>query len=152
MNLRDLKIAKKAAPTEQELQKRALQQWANRVESEAHWAQILRDAPSSESRAELERVVGPLLTFRRTFLCTTPDCDSGQPGIWQPTLVIRPPGVDTQAWVPIELLLCETCKLDASLKDFLTESIWAQVLDQFTDPTTPPPVKRLTTLEWSRVQ
>lgn len=152
MNLRDLKIVKKpTAPTEEELQRQAVQRLANAVESEAHWAQILRDAPSPANREELERVVGPMLKFRRTFLCTTPDCDSGKPGLWQPSLVIRAPGFDATAWVPVELFLCETCKLDATLRDFLTDSIWAQVLEQF-DPTTPPPVRRLTTLQWDRVQ
>lgn len=151
VNLRDLKIVKKATvPSEADLQRRQVQQFAERVESEAHWAQILKSAPSAESRAELERVVGPLLRFRRPFLCTTPDCDSGQPGLWQPSLVIRPPGVDTQAWVPIELFLCETCKNEATLKDFLTDGIWEQIIEQLADQTLPP-VRRFTTLQWDRI-
>ncbi len=152
MKTSDFKIVKKpAAPTEQDLQRQAVQRLANAVESEAHWAQVLRDAPSPESRAELERVVGPMLRFRRQFLCTTPDCDSGKPGIWQPSLVIRAPHVAEPAWVPIELFLCETCKNEATLKDFLTDSIWEQVLEQMSVEAVPP-VRRLTTLQFDRIQ
>ncbi len=151
MNPRDLRIVKKpTVPTEAELQRQAVQRLANSVESEAHWAQILKTAESPESRAELERVVGPMLPFRRAAVCTTPDCASGLPGLWQPVLVVRSPLAPDPAWVPIELHLCETCKNEATLEDFLTAGIWAQILDQF-DATTPPPIRRLTTLSWDRV-
>lgn len=151
MSLRDFKIVKKpTVETEADLQRQAVQRLANSVQSEAHWAQILKSAPSEESRAELERVVAPRLPFRRTNLCTTPDCASGQPGDYQPVLVIRAPGVPEEAWVPIELRLCETCKNEAQLADFLTDSIWAQVLEQLA-PTTIPPVRRLTSLTWDRI-
>lgn len=150
MNTRDLRIVKKATqPTEADLERQAVQRLANSVESEAHWAQILKTA-DPDSRVELERVVGPMLAFRRAAVCTTPDCDSGQPGLWQPVLVIRAPQVPEEAWVPIELKLCDSCKNEAQLSDFLTDSIWRQVLDQCA-ATTIPPVRRLTTLTFDRV-
>lgn len=146
----DLRIVKKpTAPTEADLERQAVQRLANSVESEAHWAQILKTAGETE-RTELERVVGPMLAFRRAAVCTTPDCDSGQPGMWQPVLIIQAPQVPEKAWVPIELKLCETCKNEAQLSDFLTDGIWRQVLDQCA-ATTIPPVRRLTSLSWDRV-
>lgn len=148
----ELQIVKKATvPAEAALQREALQRLANSVQDDAHWQQVLDSATSPESRAELERVVGPLLPFRRAAVCTTPDCASGLTGVWQPVLVVASPLSPTApSWVPIELRLCERCKAEATLGDFLTDGIWAQVLAQW-DPHADPPVRRLTTLTFDRI-
>lgn len=149
---RDFKI-KKAPKTasERELHRQQVQQLASRVRDEEHWQSILASAANDEQREELERVVGSMLTFRRAAVCTTPDCDSGLPGTWQPVLEVRSPlAVDEPSWVPIELKLCEKCKEDAQLANFLTDGIWSQILSAWDDPATPP-VMRLTSLTWEQV-
>lgn len=151
MKTSDLRIVKKpVVETEAELERQAVQRLANAVQDEAHWAQVLDSAETPEQRAELERVVAPMLRFRRAAVCTTPDCASGEPGIWQPVLVVASPLEAGQSWVPIELRLCETCKADARVSDFLTDGIWEQILAQW-DALAPPPVRRLTSLTFDRV-
>jgi hypothetical protein len=148
----DLRIVPKPAhPKEPDLQRQAVQRLASSVRDETHWAQILESAETEDQRTELERVVGPLLPFRRAAPCTTPECPSGQQGVWQPMLVVVSPLDSTNlSWVPIELRLCDTCKAEATMRDFLTDGIWDQVLAQW-EATIPPPVRRLTTLSWNRI-
>lgn len=149
----NIRLVKKPAPTDTpaDLERAALQRLANAVVDEAHWQDVLGSAYDAETRAELERVVGPMLKFRRGAVCTTPDCGSGEHGIWQPVLVCRSATAPEQdsAWVPIELRLCDTCKASATLEDFLTEDIWRQTLSQWTAEW--PPTRHLTTLSWDRV-
>lgn len=148
--VRDFTITKTVTPAQRELERQALQQMASRVLSEAHWQTILTSADGPQ-REELERVVGPLLAFRRAAVCTTPDCGSGEAGIWQPVLQVRSPlDVGEFAWVPIELRLCPSCKEEAQLDDFLTDAIWGQIMGAWADSTIPP-VRRLTTLAWDRI-
>ena len=151
MTTRDLRIVKKpSTPTEADLQRQAVQRLANSVRDEQHWLQVLDSASSPESRDELERVVGPMLPFRRAAVCTTPDCASGQPGTWQPVLVVTSTvNPEAVSWVPIELRLCEACKTEATLSDFLTDDIWKQILEQIESGW--PPVRRLTTLTFDRI-
>lgn len=146
-----INVQPKATPKQRKLERKHLQRMASKVQSEAHWQQILGSATSAESRAELERVVGPMLSFRRAAPCTTPDCESGKPGVWQPVLVVKSPiDPDTPAWVPIELHLCHDCKQEADLSHFLTDGVWQQVLEKW-DSELPPPIKRLTTLQFDRI-
>lgn len=145
------KVGKKAEPNEEEHQRQTLQRLANAVRDEQHWQDILAAAETPESRDELERLVGPKLRFRRACPCTTPECESGDPGLWQPVLEVRSPMTpNAPAWVPIELRLCEGCKSDAEVQHFLTDAIWRQILHQWAVDD-PPPVKRLTTLKFDRV-
>lgn len=148
---RDIRIQKvPKTASERELHRQQVQQLASRVSSEEHWTAILASAGTDDQREELERVVGPMLTFRRAAACTTPDCDSGDPGVWTPVLEVRSPFAQNDpSWVPIELRLCESCKADAQLASFLTEGIWSQVLANWDDPAMPP-VQRLTSLTWER--
>ena len=148
----NIRIAKSAgSPSQRELERQAVQSLANRVSDEAHWQQILSTTQTQEQREELERVVGPMLSFRRSAPCTTPECESGEHGVWQPVLVVASPlAPDEPSWVPIELKLCTSCKESASVEHFLTDDIWAQVLSAWPDPTLPP-VRRLVTLQFDRV-
>lgn len=146
-----MQIQKRQTAGARALERQAVQRMAARVQDETHWGQILASAETDAVRAELERVVGPLLAFRRAAPCTTPDCDSGKHGQWQPVLVVANPlEADTPSWVPIELRLCDDCKKDARLKDFLTDGIWAQVLKAWSADTLPP-VRRLTRLQFDRI-
>lgn len=138
---------KRAAPTDLELQKAALQRLADAVQDEAHWQQIL-DQAAPEQREELERVVGPLLKFKRTKACTTPDCTSGKHGTWQPVLEVATLDGES-AWVPIELHLCDDCKEGATTQDFMTDGIWAQIMLTWPEGRFPP-MKTRTMLRWSR--
>lgn len=147
----DIRIVKKPTGPEVDLQRQAVQKLVANVVDDAHWQQILAAAESDASREELERVVGPLLKFRRAAPCTTPDCDSGEQGLWQPVLVVSSPlAPDDRSWVSIELRLCERCKAEATTQDFLTDGIWAQILDAWTHHQWPP-VRARTTLAWERV-
>lgn len=150
--MKDIRIVKKPKQaSEEDLQRQALQRLANNVTNEEHWQTILASAPSEENRDEIERVVGPLLTFRRAAPCTTPDCQSGLPSLWQPVLVVASSLTpDELSWVTIELRLCDECKQEARLGHFLTDSVWTQIIAAW-DSETPPPVRRLTTLSWDRI-
>ncbi len=137
-------------PADEELERRTLQRLANQVRDEQHWADILSKATPSQ-RDELERKIGTKLRFRRGLPCMSPECESGQPAVWQPSLECRSPfPSEGPSWAPIERTYCETCKGEAELADFLTDAIWAQVLHGW-NPDLAPPVKRLTTLKWDRV-
>jgi len=129
----------------------ALMAMAAKVQDEAHWQSILAKAETDAQREELERVIGPLLAFRRPdTACTTPECDSGEPGVWQPVLVVANPVDPTDtSWVPIELRLCDTCKAEASVEHFVTDDIWRQIIHAWDQPQWPP-VRRLTRLTWDR--
>lgn len=151
MNIKpNAKIVRKPDPTEADLQRQAVLRLAAQVKSEAHWEHILSSAETEAQREELERVVGPLLPFRRAAPCTTPDCETGKPGLWQPVLVVCSPiAPEDAAHVPIELHLCDECKATASVEDFLVDSIWSQIVAAWDDPTIPP-VRQRTMLQWSR--
>lgn len=146
MTIARLHLKEKPTPTEAELQRHAVARLVANVRDEQHWQQILASAGEAE-RAELERVVAPMLPWRTAAKCTTPDCASGKPGIWQPCLEVR--GPDMLSYVPIELHLCDDCKAEAQLADFLTDTIWTQVMLAWTNGS--PPLRRLTTLAWDRV-
>lgn len=136
---------------ERELERQAVARLASNVVDEVHWQQVLASAETDEQRAELERVVGPMLAFRRAAPCTTPSCTSGKVGMWTPTLLVASPQQpDVPVHVSIELRLCEDCKRDATLDDFLTDHIWLQVMGAWPRGDFPP-VRRLTMLQWDRV-
>lgn len=138
---------KRDAPSDRELQREALQALANGVQDEAHWDEILSQA-TPEQREELERVVAPLLKFRRAAVCTTPNCTSGQPGMWEPTLeMLSPDG--TVSWAPLSLRLCDRCKAAASVEAFCTDAIWRQVLLSW-QPDVLPPLRHRTQLRFDR--
>ena len=138
------------APSDRELAKRGLQRIANAVESEEHWRRIL-DAAGPEQRDELERVVGPLLRFRRSSPCTTPDCESGKAGEYQPVLEVVSATDATDIFhVPIELKLCEDCQKGAVREDFLTDALWAQVIMAWPSSEYPP-LRSRTRLRFDRV-
>jgi hypothetical protein len=141
----------KPDPPVADLERRQLQAYAAAVRDEQHWQDILASAPSEETRHELERIIGPMLAFRRAAACTTPGCESGKVGTWQPVLELRNPfSPDPIAWVPIELHLCDECKAEATVKDFLTPDVWSQILAQW-DNDYGPPVHHRTTLIFDRV-
>lgn len=147
-----IRIVKKAPASDsaKELERQAVQRLISNVQDEAHWQQILASAGTDAQREELERVCGRMLPFRRAAPCTTPGCDSGEAGIWQPSLVVACPRTPTDpSWVPIELRLCDACKQDATVRDFLTPDIWSQILTAWDGPE--PPVQRLTTLAFDRI-
>jgi hypothetical protein len=147
-----LRIQRGATKEQRSLERRQVQRLANMVTDETHWQHILASAHTEEQREELERVVAPLLVFRRAAVCTTPECVSGQPGVYQPVLEVRSPlAAEDVAYVPIERLrLCEQCKAEAKVQHFLTDDIWQQIMGAWTESTIPP-VRRLTTLAFDRV-
>lgn len=150
--MRAIRVVKQApaADSQQDLERQAMHKLVANVVDEAHWQTILATAETEEQRQELERVCGPMLKFRRGAPCTTPGCDSGELAIWQPVLVVAmPQEPDNPSWVPLDLRLCEACKKEAEVEDFLKPSIWSQILAAWEGPQ--PPVKRLTTLSFDRV-
>jgi len=133
------------------MERQAVARLAAHVRDEDHWQQVLASAETAEQKEELERVVGPMLSFRRAAACTSPGCASGKAGLWQPVLVVASPQApDDPSWVPIELRLCDECHEDAQLADFLTDGVWLQVLSAWSHRDWPP-VRRLTRLQWDRV-
>jgi hypothetical protein len=147
-----LRIQRHVSAAQRALERQQLEKFAARVVDEQHWEDVLASCPTPETRAELERVIGPMLAFRRAAPCTTPECTSGDIGLFQPVLEVRNPITpDDVAWVPIERLrLCQTCYAQARVQDFLTDDIWQQILLAW-DPSAFPPVRRLTTLTFDRV-
>lgn len=150
--LRNFKIVRKPELTEvEESERKRLMTLASRVQDEKHWQDVLDGCATEVQREELERVLGPMLRFRRGAPCTSPGCSSGKHGIWQPVLVVRSPvDIESPSWVPIELRLCDDCKAEADVADFLTDSIWAQILTQW-EKELPPPVRLLSQLKFDRV-
>ena len=59
-----MQIERSLSKIERDLRKKTLQRLANAVTDEAHWQKVLEKAGPAE-REELERIVAPLLTFRR---------------------------------------------------------------------------------------
>jgi hypothetical protein len=135
-------------PTEWERER--LQQFADQVDSEAHWQRLLKTATTDAHRAELERIIGPLLRFRQSR-CTSPGCESGLPAIYQPVLVLRKRPEDDPMWAPIELRLCEVCKAQMSARDLLVDDIWTQIIKQCVANGDPVPVRLLSQLTFDRV-
>lgn len=152
-----MKIVRRKEKTEEELERAALARMASQVQDEAHWRQILSNADTDAQREELERVIGPMLTFRRALPCNNPDCDSTLPAIWQPVLVVSNPVTpEDQSWVPIELRYCDRCKRDAAVEDFVTDGIWEQVMAHWPtgskeEPGPLPPTRSRSTLAWDQV-
>lgn len=146
-------LKEQRTPAEDLIERQGLQRLVNAVRDEAHWQDILAKAETPESRAELERVVGPMLPFRKAGHCTTPDCTSGLNGIWRPVLVVRSQLTPlSESWCPLEnLSLCKDCKDEAQVEDFLTGTIQAQILAQCEEAGILPPTWRMTTLSWDRV-
>ena len=146
-----LKIAKRPKELdESEVERKHLQRLASQVPSEEVWAEVLASATSDEVRAMLVEKVAPMLSFRRAAVCTTPGCESGQQGTWTPVLAcantVDPSGL---SYVSIQLKMCDSCKDEASLADFLTDDIWAQILAAW-DYDDIPPSRDMTTLQWER--
>lgn len=128
-----------------------LQAFADLVADEAHWKEILAKAETDASRAELERLVGPLLPFRKAWRCHRPDCDSGQPALWQPVFVLQHMDGET-SWAPLDIRLCEPCKGEATVEDLLTDAIWVQILAGCADAgLTSKPMRGGTVLQFQRV-
>lgn len=146
-----LKIAKRPRELdESEVERKHLQRLASQVPSEEVWAEVLANATSDDVRAMLVEKVAPMLSFRRAAVCTTPGCESGEQGTWTPALACTNiVDQSTLSYVSIQLKLCDTCKDDASLADFLTDDIWAQILAAW-DPDDIPPSRDMTTLQWER--
>jgi hypothetical protein len=124
--------------------------YAAQVTSEDHWKQILASAPSDQVRAELERTVGPLLSFRRAAPCHTPECDSMLPAEYQPVLICYVTMGDAPLWAPLELRYCAKCKDDIRVGDVLTDGVWEQILKQCLEAGDNPR-RFLTQLSWDRV-
>lgn len=127
-----------------------LQAFADQVEDEAHWQQLLASA-DEDRRADLERLVGPLLAFRRPR-CAAPSCDSGLPPVYRPVLVVRKRLEDTPLYAPIEIGLCKTCKAQMRVGDAITDDIWTQIIRQCVACGYPVPDRALTALTFDRVQ
>jgi hypothetical protein len=144
-----LRLVTKETPRAEELEQ--LREFASKVEDEAHWSRLLASAESDESRAELERVLGPLLPFRKPR-CHSPSCESGLPPIWQPVLVVRKRPDDAPIWAPIEVRFCETCKKEMGVRDLMTDDIWRQITFQCLSSGEPIPVRLLTQLTFDRIQ
>lgn len=146
-------LKEKRTPAEDAIERQGIARLVSAVKDEAHWQTILEKAETPESKAELERVVGPMLAFRKAAPCTTPDCVSGLHGTWRPVLVVRSQLEPTsETWCPLEnLSLCKDCKEDAAVEDFLTETIQGQILAQCNEAGILPPTWRMTTLSWDRV-
>lgn len=132
------------------LEREAVQGLASKVRDEEHWQHILASAEGTQ-REELERVVGPMLPFRRAAPCTTPECESGHMGMWRPVLVVSSPlAPEDLFYVPIDLNLCSICKVEAQVEDFLVDTIWSQILAAWQGEQYPP-VRRRTTLMFDRI-
>jgi hypothetical protein len=127
-----------------------LQAFADQVEDEAHWQRLLATAQTDDSRAELETVVGPMLKFRQPR-CHTPECDSGEPPLFQPVLIVRKRPQD-QIWAPLEFRVCDTCRAKITVGDLLTVDIWQQIVQQCLAAGEPIPVREMTSLMFDRVQ
>jgi hypothetical protein len=127
----------------------ALREMAARITDEASWQAILASAQDDETRAELERVVGPLLAFRHPH-CHTPLCESGLPPIYQPTLVVRHQAWGDPIYAPIEIRVCEDCKASMRVGDLMTSAIWGQICAKCDEAGEPTPTRILTQLTFDR--
>jgi hypothetical protein len=143
-----LRLVTKDQPREEEREQ--LQAFADQVESEEHWTRLKASAETDDARAELERVVGPMLRFRQAR-CHTPLCDSGLPPLYQPVLVVRKRPDDPPIWAPIEIRVCAHCKDEMGVVDVLTDDIWGQITRQCIAGGEPIPVRLLTALSFDRV-
>ena len=123
--------------------------YANQVTSEAQWQAILNNADSDETRDELNRVIGPLLPFRRAAPCRTPGC-FGQ-AIYEPCFEVRASTVNEPIYAPLEVRFCEACKKEATVEALLPDSVWEQILAQCAEAGEPRPVRWLTVLNWNRI-
>ncbi len=126
-----------------------LREMAALVRDEAHWSEILTSAETTEARDELERAVGPLLSFRNTR-CHAPLCESGLSPIFQPVLVVRHQAWGDPIYVPIEIRLCEECKDEMRVGDALANGMWEQVVAKCDEAGEPTPTRILTQLTFDR--
>jgi hypothetical protein len=128
-----------------------LRDFAAKVDDEDHWQRLLASAETDESRAELERVVGPLLPFRKPR-CHAPTCESELPPLYQPVLIVRKRPEDGPIFAPIEIRICANCKAEMTVRDVLSEDIWRQVVNQCLGAGEPIPSRLLTELMFDRIQ
>lgn len=142
-----LKLIKGADRDVVRVQREELRAYAAQIQDEAQWSHILSQA-TPESRQELERVLGPLLRFRR-HACASPGCE-GKPE-YQPVLTVRASRFHDPIWAPLELRYCSACK-DAifGASALLTDDIWSQIVAQCEAAGEYPPAKYLTVLSWDR--
>jgi hypothetical protein len=123
--------------------------YANQITSEEQWQELLGKADSDETREELNRVIGPLLPFRRAAPCHTPGCFGV--AIWEPSFELHSRNQTDPIWAPLEVRYCEACKKEATLDALLPDSVWSQILEQMSEAGEERPVRWLTKLNWNRV-
>lgn len=142
-----LRLVTSTSPPAEDLEQ--LREFASQVEGEDHWSRLLASAETEESRAELERVVGPLLPFRKPR-CHAPTCESGLPPVWTPVLLVRKRPEDGPIFAPIEIRLCDECKRTMKVRDAITDDIWTQIIRQTVAAGEPVPVRALSQLMFER--
>lgn len=133
----------------QDFERAKLQRLADAVRDEEHWQQILDFDTRPEVQEELERLVGPMLRFRR---CDNVNCETKGRGIWRPVLLVRgwPEGPTDR----IEVLrkVCTDCREETDLSDLLTDEVWERAIDGFKRVGREwLPRRTLTTLTWDAV-
>jgi hypothetical protein len=145
---RDAKLRLASTRTDEDFERQKLERFAELVTDEAHWQRILADA-SDASREELERVVGPMLSFRK---CLNKECTSGEPAIWLPVLLLRAyPGGPTSRQMILGRV-CTPCKDLITVEDVLTDDVWIRTVTSYTEAGKPWPYRPITTLTFEGVQ
>lgn len=83
-------------------------------------------------------------------ICDRKDCPA--PGRWRPILMIANQGApDAESSAPLEILLCDSHKAEAKLKDFLNNDGWAKICAAFKAAGKAVPTRSLTRLELLQV-
>lgn len=121
---------------------------ASLVQSEAHWAKILKDMPTDDDREAMEQEVAPYLPWRR---CGNKACETGDAGVWVPVLLLRAiPGGPT--WrAQVLLKVCTACREKIRVEDVLTEDMRTRIAEGH-EGSAKYPDWRLTTLTFDALQ
>jgi len=113
------------SPEERELEE--LKAYARAVRDEAHWQSILASTDKPEVREELERVVGPLLRFRRG--CAYLGCTSTEPARYEVFLSLEAENGD-KSLSDVHISVCHPCRGKLTVEDVVTDEIWSEVVQQ----------------------
>lgn len=143
-----LRLVPKSQAAKEAAERARLRDFADRVTDEAHWQAILDSAETPESRAELDRVVGPLLPFRR---CANKECESGDAGIWVPVLLFRCYLDGPTTRMTVQRKVCTVCREAITLDDILTDEVWARAIAAYLEADAAWPDRSLTTITFDPV-